>query len=406
MCLGIGVSTLLGQHRIEELKKWLEQSDRGEIGQQKFAAKPLSKEEAILATEVIYRHKLKEIRDLYGKQWQDKKLREGKYEMRFEYRVLGEKPEDGRSLYISMHGGGNTAAAMNDQQWRNQIHLYTPKEGVYIAPRAAVDDWNMWFQPHVDTLFDRMIQTAVALMDVNPDKVYLLGYSAGGDGAYRMGPRMADRWAAVSMMAGHPGDVSPVNLRNIGFSLWMGERDAAYNRNAEAVKFGQRMDSLHRADPEGYFHETHIEKGKGHWMDRRDTVAIPWMAKFRRNSYPEKVVWRQDDTPHDSFYWLSVPIGEAKKGNLAVVECKDNVVTIRHNDYNTLMIGLNDEMIDYSKPVEVVVNAKTVFKKKLNRKLETVYKSIEKRGDSRLVFSTNLKITDNEKITVSDNINY
>ena len=26
--------------------------------------------------------------------------------MRFEYVVYGDKPKDGRSLYISMHGGG------------------------------------------------------------------------------------------------------------------------------------------------------------------------------------------------------------------------------------------------------------------------------------------------------------
>ena len=110
-------------------------------------------------------------------------MQAGEWMMPFDVRVYGEKPENGRSLYISMHGGGNTTKEVNDQQWRNQMTLYRPAEGVYIAPRAAVDDWNMWFRPHIDTLFAKLIQCAVYELGVNPNKVYLLGYSAGGDGA-------------------------------------------------------------------------------------------------------------------------------------------------------------------------------------------------------------------------------
>jgi pimeloyl-ACP methyl ester carboxylesterase len=229
-------------------------------------------------------------------------------------------------------------------------------------------------------------------MDVNPDKVYLMGYSAGGDGAYRMAPRLADRWAAASMMAGHPGGVSPLNLRNTGFSLWMGERDSAYNRNAEAVQFGQLMDSLHKTDPKGYIHETHIVPERGHWMNRADTAAVPWMAKFRRNALPQKIVWRQDDTPHESFYWLSVPLNEIREGKQLVVERDGNTFTIIKNDYKTLTIGLNDSMIDFDKPVKVFVNGKIVFNKKVKRKIDDIYNSIEKRSDPSLIFSAFITI--------------
>ena len=42
--------------------------------------------------------------------------------------------------------------------------------------------------------------TAIVFEDVDPNRVYLLGYSAGGDGVYQLAPRMADRFAAASMM--------------------------------------------------------------------------------------------------------------------------------------------------------------------------------------------------------------
>lgn len=56
--------------------------------------------------------------------------------LRWESRKFGDAPFGRRSLWISMHGGGNAAPAVNDQQWRNQIRLYEPAEGIYLAPRA------------------------------------------------------------------------------------------------------------------------------------------------------------------------------------------------------------------------------------------------------------------------------
>ena len=63
--------------------------------------------------------------------------------MRYLEKVFGDAPEGGRSLWISMHGGGGAPARVNDGQWKNQIKLYQPKEGIYVAPRAPTDTWNL-----------------------------------------------------------------------------------------------------------------------------------------------------------------------------------------------------------------------------------------------------------------------
>lgn len=127
--------------------------------------------------------------------WADSVVVRDSLRMPLLYKVLGAAPPDGRSLYISLHGGGNTPAAVNDQQWRNQIALYTPAEGVYVAPRAPFDDWNMWFRPQMDDFFGTLIWSAVCTQGVSPDKVYLLGYSAGATacGAWRRAWRTAGR---------------------------------------------------------------------------------------------------------------------------------------------------------------------------------------------------------------------
>ena len=114
-------------------------------------------------------------------------LKDGELEMPFFYKTFGEKPANGRSLWISLHGGGGVPKQVNDSQWERHKKLYTVEEGIYLAPRAPTNTWNLWHQAHIDRLFGRLIEDLIVLEEVNPDRVYLLGYSAGGDGVYQLG---------------------------------------------------------------------------------------------------------------------------------------------------------------------------------------------------------------------------
>lgn len=387
LVLCVLVSTGVFAQNVGKLKNYLKENVLGNVADQGFADKKLTEKGAIEAEQVLLEAWKKEVKRKYHRFWVLKNFSRDGLQMKFDYRVFGELPEDGRSLFISMHGGGNAPEALNTQQWKNQIRLYEPREGVYVAPRAPWDDWNMWFKPGLDEFFDALIQTAVVEMEVNPDKVYLLGYSAGGDGVWRMAPRMADRWAAASMMAGHPGEVSQVNLRNVPFMIWMGENDGAYDRNKLAVEKGRVMDSLQQAEPEGYIHETHIVKGKGHWMDRADTAAIAWMTKYKRNALPKKIVWRQEEVMRPFMYWLGVDLETARPGMAVVAELSGNEIKIEACDYPKLRIYLNDRMVDMDKPVKVTYEGKVLFEKKLARTAKCMARTLCERGDSELVFS-------------------
>ena len=52
-----------------------------------------------------------------------------------------------------------------------------------------------------------------------------------------MAPRMADNFAGAMMCAGHPNNVDLVNIRNLPFSIEVGGKDTAYNRNVLAQKY-------------------------------------------------------------------------------------------------------------------------------------------------------------------------
>ena len=324
-------------------------------------------------------------------------VRSDRATMPFWYTVYGSAPWGERSLWISLHGGGGTTQEVNNGQWDNQKRLYRPEEGVYVAPRAPWNAWDMWCQEPIDELYEQLIRLMVCCQGVHPDRVYLMGYSAGGDGVWREAPRMADHWAAASMMAGHPGDVSLVNLRNTPFMIWCGANDAAYDRNVLCARRGREMDSLRADCPDGYVHETHIMPGKGHWMDREDRAAVPWMARYVRNPYPRAIVWQQEGVLRPAFYWIEAPADELQRGRRVDVKVEGNVIEIARCDYSSLTLWLNDELVNLDKKVTVRMAGRTLFRGRLARTEENMQASIDGRGDPRYCFPARLTVGVKEK---------
>lgn len=351
-----------------------------------LSAQHLTKAQALQEAQTLATQWIADTQTRYHQAWQDHTLTINGKTMPFWHTTFGEKPADGYSLFISLHGGGNAPSQLNDSQWENQKVLYQPKNSVYLVPRAPYDDWDMWFKPDLDSFYTTLIQMCVAYLDVNPDKVYLIGYSAGGDGVWRMAPRMADTWAGASMMAGHPGDVSLLNLRNTPFMVWCGALDSAYNRNRECTLRGLELDSLQTQDPDGYIHETHIVAGKPHWMDLTDAAALPWLQRHQRNPYPTRIVWRQEEVTHPHFYWLSAPADQLQRGKTVRLTLQGNTVNIQQCDYNQLTLHFNDHMVNLDKPITIRHNGKTLFKGKLPRTLTNLQTTLAERGDLRYMF--------------------
>jgi len=312
--------------------------------------------------------------------------------MPFDVQTFGREPEGGRSLWISLHGGGGTTKEVNDGQWDNQTKLYKPKDCYYICPRAPWDAWDMWFQAPIDPMFEELVRTMTVCCGINPDKVYILGYSAGGDGIWRLAPRMADHWAAAAMMAGHPGGVRLENVRNLPFTIWVGGDDEAYNRNIEVAKRGEVLDSLRNQDQGGYIHETHVLEGLGHWMEHRDTAALSWMAAYTRDPHPTKVVWRQEEVTRQYFYWLEAPVDELAPGKTVMAEINGNRIDISRCDYSSITVYLDDDMVDLDAPVEICVNGGKSFTFEVERLSETLKETLSKRGDPAYMFPSRITL--------------
>lgn len=395
---------------------------RGTLEKQAFASVGLTKADAETARGMLWADHVAQIKATRTAEVKARELTLGELKMPFWHTTFGEKPANGRSLFISMHGGGNAPAALNDSQYENQKHLYKPSEGVYLAPRAPTNTWMLWHESHIDTMFDRLIEDLIVLEDVDPNRVYLMGYSAGGDGVYQLAPRMADRFAAASMMAGHPNDASPMGLRNLPFSIHVGAVDNGFDRNKVALEWEGKLAALRAADLEGYVHWVKLYDGKAHWMDGEDAAAVPWMQQYRRNPVPGKVVWKQGNTAHERFYWLALDAAAAKdaKGKLVTAVMNPapplpagfskpaapttpvrpatapanggTAITLETADYDRVIVRLSDALCDLDKPVTVMAGGKQRYSGVPMRTIGVLGKTLAERGDPAGVFAAEVEV--------------
>lgn len=80
----------------------------------------------------------------------------------------------------------------------------------------------MWWKDYIPEFLILLLQCFSCMDLVDMNRVFVTGYSAGGDGVYHLGPMMADLLAGAAMMAGHPNKAEVYNLRNLAFSIQVG----------------------------------------------------------------------------------------------------------------------------------------------------------------------------------------
>ena len=159
----------------------------------------------------------------------------------------------------------------------------------------------------------------------------------------------------------------------------MGGDDGAYKRNEVAAQWEKKLDSLQAADSGGYQHQVVIHEGKGHWMDRQETMAFPWMAGFSRNPYPKKIVWVQDDVTRKQFYWLAVDDPQPRTKTVASINGQS--LEIQSDHVGSMTLYFNDSLVNVDLPVKIIVNKKELGSFKLTRSPTVIRKTLRDEKD-------------------------
>ncbi|MFC1499368.1 choice-of-anchor D domain-containing protein, partial [Verrucomicrobiota bacterium] len=363
------------------------------------------------------------------------------YSMRYDYSTVGTRPTNGYSLYIALHGGGATSTSVNDSQWEMMKTYYLTDgvtNGIYLAPRGINDTWNLHSRPQSYVMYDRIIENMILFENIDPNRVYILGFSAGGDGTYQICPRMADRWAAGNMSAGHPNGISGKNLYRTPFLLQVGEVDTAYNRHTQAAQFHVALNGLQSNAVDGYVHDCYIHVGMPHnffdnhqigqnqqvmldaaeWLNNGDSTArsvdanaIRWLDQHVRDPKPTRLIWdlntramtrtgidsggndfwRTQSKVHQ-FYWLDIGTNtsEYPQGSQVIASISNNTIVVEESgDY--LKVLVSADMLDANDQICVEIGGTSLWFEVLGN-LSGMVSTMIDRGDPNYIFETDIQL--------------
>lgn len=332
------------------------------------------------------------------------RVRYRQYTSPYVVREVGQRPQDGWPLFIAMHGGGGAPQEVNDSQWRIMQRYYKDQPEVtgykYLALRAPNNTWNGFYDDYVYPLIENLIHQFLVFGDVNPNKVFIMGYSHGGYGAFAIGPKIPDRFAAIHASAAAPtdGETSAVTLRNTRFTFMVGENDNAYGRRERCERFAKQIEELKQGRDDIYPVEFLFQPGYGHGgLPDRDMIGQ--MYQYTRNPTPRHLTWEMTDRVVKNFFWLQVD--RPDKGKFVEAVCKDNRIVIEMRNVDQLTVWFDHRLIDPTRPVTIEAWGRTIEVDDPPQ-LERLCQSLRRRGDIYLAFDRAVTLKQPDATTKSD----
>lgn len=329
------------------------------------------------------------IHDAMKKDFADNLVRSREHVSPYTVKKVGKRPAGGWPLVVAMHGGGGAPKRVNDSQWQIMQRYYRDQADVegylYVALRAPNDSWNGFYADYVPPLLVRLIRQFAVLGDVDTGRVFLMGYSHGGYGAFFLGPKIPDRFAAVHASAAAPSDgaISPRTLRNTRFTFMIGEKDTMYGRLDRCKAFNAAVEKLRKDNPGEYPVQMELKEGFGHGgLPDRDKIKE--MYPHRRDAVPRRLSWELTDGVVDRFYWLGVPVPAARQA----IEARlgDNALTLTTSGVGVVEVGLDARLVKYDRPLRATIDG--VEKEvRVVPSFGTLCRTMQERGDPELAWT-------------------
>ncbi len=321
-------------------------------------------------------------------------------------------------MFISLHGGGSYPevsgawkAEINTEQYETTIWQgrdWQDAPAFYFVPRMPDDRKGFWhYSPQIRS-FKRALQLAMASEIAKPRELYLMGISQGGYGTLRIAQFMPDYFAAIAPNDAVE-DISPVmqNLRHTPLNLQVGQNDYAHGRVQYTYKWQEEWQKFQDNNPsDEYIGEIKLIAGKEHGELDYSTMTT-WLKQYKRKLYPKHLsyVYHNIDASagnygqfSDGVYYLdfrglksSSPKAQilfdvVKEGNCYKVKTE----AIKEQVHGRLGLYLSE--IDYTKPVEILLNGKTVFKETVRPARGAMVESLALFGDPLRIFPAKLSV--------------
>jgi len=297
-------------------------------------------------------------------------------------------PEDYRGdrpfplvLYLSGSGGRAAEGALT-------AAATMPKLGYLIAIPDAQN--RLWWEEEPPRVVAALLDEVLRSYNIDTNRVYLVGFSNGGTGAFYYATLWPHRFAAAALLMGsgiYSFQEEPLPLGNLGrLPLLFLHGDHDERIDVRAVHDTVRQ--LRREAPAAPT-ELHIFKGVGHdiTLDNDEGMTVPFLQQHVRDPFPRRLDFHTRTLEFPRQYWIE--IAEKDKG-MAEVKASiddDNTVHLKTRRVRRLRLLLRRELFPSDGPVRVVLNGKEIFAGALPEDCELLQRSWQEVADPFLAHS-------------------
>jgi dienelactone hydrolase len=261
----------------------------------------------------------------------------------------------------------------------------------YLA--AYPEARGMWWDESPAAAVRALISELLRTLDVDPNRVYLNGFSNGGSATYLYATRWTDRLAAASSLMGAgihlvpDGAAMAANVAHLPFLFVHGDADQIIPVRATLAT----VKAIRRANPDAPVEER-VLKGREHdvTLSNDGGFTLPFLEDRGRDPFPRRVSLRTRSTDEGRRYWVAV---EAKDDGMAEVDAEigeDNEIRVRTKRVRRLRLLLRREIVAGPKPVRVVWNGREVFTGPLGEDCALLARSWGEAADPFLAYSAEL----------------
>ncbi len=350
-------------------------------------------------------------------------------------------------LVIFMHGGGKGSPRTAPARY---MRPHNPTEAyigdvfeqvglIGVAPSAPwnENDHSRWTLAEADKYLADVVLECKARFPIDPDRVFLWGHSMGGFGAYHQVQRQPDRFAAVIASAGSWTLAQWPVVRGTVFCIVHGTRDAelgvrdrhtdiAYARWAHrllsskniphvylehdgphpvrfskpgVLEFFRRNPNLRRdayaphivlASPVGYAEKKCFPVRHNRWLTLNAAVDGPLSYDAlqsngigaSKDSTAE--LWNRWELRHHTLCRTGAMI--------EAVHCGGNRFEITTRNVVRFTVWLHPKMVDFARPIQIVVNGRSCFCGRVQPSLAVALDSFRRRGDWGLVYPARVEL--------------
>ena len=324
-------------------------------------------------------------------------------------------------LVIGLHGGGEGAGNASEAagKWMLPGCLGIYPQGVQLVH----DTWNT---VHGERFVMTLLESAKLEADVDPDRVFTMGFSMGGTGSWFWAGRHPDLLAGSApcagvLMAAPKSQVATkeevtelqhgfvMNARNLAMYWFIGLADKNCMPGTYLYAWDV-LEALKKKDAGGYEKLVFTTyPGLPHAMPPGEpSKLLAWIAPQRRDPLPKKVVWEQNEAPFPQpendldrrvgrlpcldFYWLHCERPTDRAIATATIAANEIDLSVAGGDAQDYTIWLSPRLVDVAKDVVVRVDGKEVYRGKPTPDVATVLESLDARLDRVLTFDRRVRL--------------